>query len=102
MDSESAGTGTVVVAVLCKHQPESGLKKMQFLLNTYAVDGDAVTLGAPLPSDSLPTQPVVPCPTVNIRLDPPLAHCSALPIPATRINLVPLAISTVQLRCVVP
>lgn len=75
---------------------------MQFLLNTYAVDGDAVTLGAPLPSDSLPTQPVVPCPTVNIRLDPPLAHCSALPIPATRINLVPLAISTVQLRCVVP
>lgn len=27
LDSESVGTGTVVVAVLCKHQPESGLKK---------------------------------------------------------------------------
>jgi hypothetical protein len=36
------------------------------------------------------------------RDDPPLAHCSALPIPATNKNLVPLANGTVQFRYVTP
>lgn len=51
---------------------------------------------------SLPLQSVVPWPTVNILLLPPLAHCWLLPIPATRMKRVPLARSIVQFMYVTP
>lgn len=72
-----------------------GLTRLSASVGTY---GLAVTLGPSL----VPKQLSSPCPTVINLDDPPLAHCSALPIPATNKNLVPLAKGTVQFKYVTP